>query len=69
MPALCELMDGRGFVRCRYCMFARPPGKDSSAPWTCGVGDNPGTLLDPDIAECDFGELVCDDDHRERQNA
>ncbi len=70
MPSLDELTDGRGFVLCRYCTFAHPPGRDSSAPWTCTIGDHPppGDPVDPDICECVYGELVSESEQWERQN-
>ena len=68
MVSLTELTDGRGLVRCRYCTFARPPGRDSGAPWTCTIGDNPGDLLDPDICECVYGELVSESEQWERKS-
>ena len=67
MVQLNELTGGRGFVRCRYCRFARPPGRGSGAPWTCTSGDNPGPLLDADICECEYGELVTESEANERK--
>lgn len=64
MAVAVKMRDKRGRLLCRYCYYASPKGD----VWICRAGDNPG-LVDPDIAECQYGEPVGRDEEDERKRS